>query len=238
MEFRQLIIEHLLPEFCDDPQRDYSQTGFRKASIRVSDLDAANFTKAWHAGLIEHKGRGLYRAARSRASEQFFWQGAKTETVRPITLWLEPVITVAALARLHFEFAWPKRLLGTQSSDWAFDITAFLSDDATNEYIACEVKKTPGEVQTLIDLMQRYATMKELSEDGMNSMEKNAFRKLNGLKARRAPVFWVVGPDGLSRIFKVSYGRNGDVILQEANEGLLLFPDHQSIPSPLLRRES
>ncbi len=224
MEFRKLVLSHLLPEFCGAPKRNYDPAGFREASIRVSEADAANFARAWQAGLIEHLGEGVYRSPMSCASEQFFWEGLKTEQPRTITLWLEPIITVATLARLHFDFGWPKHLLGTQSADWAFDVTAFLSAGNANEYIACEVKKTVSEVSQLIDLMQLYATRNDISESSLKAKEKNAYRKVLGLRARRAPIFWAVGPDLLSRVFNITYGAAGEVHMEETTEARLSLP--------------
>jgi hypothetical protein len=38
-----------------------------------------------------------------------------------MTLWVEPIITIGALSRLHFEFGWPAAMLGMQTDDYAFD---------------------------------------------------------------------------------------------------------------------
>lgn len=221
--FREIVVPHLLREFCNDPSRNYGIDGFVESSIRVSERDAADFLRAYEAQLLLHKGRGLYRAPRSRASEQFFWQGRKDKVPRRITLWIEPIITIAVLARLHFDFKWPKELIGTQSAKWEFDVTAFRSHDQINEHIACEVKKTPRELHQLIELMLVYVSNPP-QRVPTAPKELNAYRKVEGLKARQAPVFWAVGPDGASHIFKLSYGRNGITKFETATEAALYYP--------------
>ncbi|MEH6792468.1 hypothetical protein [Parasphingorhabdus sp.] len=118
--FYQILTDRLIPEFCSDPNRGLDVAGFQQKSIKVAEEDARYFMMAWNAGLIEHQGRGLYRAPNSAASEQFFWSGSRKAQPRSFTVWLEPVITVAGLARLNFDYGWPTCLIGTQSPDWAF----------------------------------------------------------------------------------------------------------------------
>ncbi len=224
IQFNELLFAHLLPEFCDDSRRNYPHSALRADSILVTDIDARDFVRAWQARLIEHSGRGLYKASRSAASEQFFWQGRKGgDGARTITLWLEPVITVAALARLHFEFGWPKELLGTQSSDYAFDLVAFL-DESSGEHIAGEVKKTAREVTELIAHMRNFLDKGQVDAVGLQGKALNAYRKLASLAKRRAPIFWVVGPGGLNKAFAVNY--DGDLPrLMPAPPSILNFAD-------------
>lgn len=152
--FQDRIVNDFLPTFCNDPTRAYGADGFRPDWEKVSEVDAADFLRGIDGGLVKHVGRGLYRAPRSRAGEQFFWSGLKRKKPRPITLWVEPIITVAVLARLHFALGWPKELLGTQTEkDWAFDVATYLSGDLKGEYIACEVKKSTAEIDRLLELM-------------------------------------------------------------------------------------
>jgi hypothetical protein len=94
--FKDRILGDLLPTFCNHPSRGWGCEGFKEDWKNVSEKDAADFLLALDAGLIEHQGRGLYRAPKSMASEQFFWSGKKSALPRPVTLWVEPIITVAA----------------------------------------------------------------------------------------------------------------------------------------------
>jgi hypothetical protein len=227
-EFRELILGTLLPEFCNDPSRGYGCDGFKADWSKVADKDAEDFLVALELGLIEHRGRGLYRASRSKASEQFFWQGRKDISPRPVTLWVEPIITVAALFRLVYEFGWRKDLVGTQSKGWEFDVTAFHESALDNEYIACEVKKSVRELDELIKLMIELSTGCGVPENKMSSREKNAFRKLKGLQERKPPIFWALGPDRANRIFQMTYMDDGQVVFNPANYDVLQYPRHKN----------
>jgi len=117
---------------------------------------------------------------------------------------VEPVITVATLARLHFDLGWPKELLGTQSKDWAFDVTTYLSPDHENEYIACEVKKSVAEIDQLVELMSRFGKVPSPERIVTpKARELNAFKKLQALRARRPPLFWAAGPASVGSAFSI-----------------------------------
>lgn len=210
--FQDRILNDFLPAFCNDPTRAYGIDGFRPDWQRVSELDATDFLRGIDAGLVRHVGRGLYRAPRSYASEQFFWQGRTRRRPRSITLWIEPIITVAVLARLHFELHWPKELLGTQTRDWAFDVAAYPSSDSDVEHIACEVKKSTAEIGRLLELMNRFGACP--SADAA-LRERNAFKKLQALRSRRTLLFWAVGPGRSSHAFRMGYSEEGTVSFQE-----------------------
>lgn len=207
--FKQRIVDHLLPEFCTHKSRGWDVSGFKQDWSRVSEADASDFLKGLDSGLIRHVGRGQYCAAICGAKEQFFWSGSKKKTPRPIYLWMEPIITVAALTRLHFEYGWPRNLIGSQSKDYAFDVAAVTSIDSSNEHIACEVKKTELEIQRLVTMMQDLAARNVTSESDLTKHQINAYRKLNALRERKAPVFWALGPNRTGQIFQMSY-ENGE----------------------------
>jgi hypothetical protein len=155
--FQQRILNSFLPIFCDDPSRCWGPDGFSADWSKVSEIDAADFLRGMDGHLVEHVGRGLYRAPRSYASDQFFWSGLTEKNPRPITLWVEPIITIAVFARLHFDLGWPRPLIGGQSKNpWAFDAATHLSDDADAEHIACEVKKNTRELDELIRFMKTF----------------------------------------------------------------------------------
>lgn len=87
-----------------------------------------------------------------------------------------------------------------------------LSSDSEVEYIACEVKKSTNEIDRLLELMSRFG--KCLCVEASRN-EQNAFRKLQALRSRRPPLFWAVGPAGLSHAFRVEYSGKGEVSFQE-----------------------
>ncbi len=212
--FQDRILNEFLPTFC--ASRSYSMDGFKEDWNKVSEADATDFLRAFSAGLVKHESRGLYRAPRSYASEQFFWQGLRKKSPRPITLWLEPIITIAVLARLHFELGWPKESLGTQTKGgWAFDAATYSSSDSEVEYIACEVKKTSAEVSKLLELMDRFGKNPDAAV-ALN--EQNAFRKVKALRSRRSPWFWAVGPGRSSHAFRVEYAEEDVVLFHEIQD--------------------
>jgi hypothetical protein len=222
--FRDRVVGKLLPTFCNDPTRSWGCEGFKEDWEKVTEKDAADFLSALDAGLVEHLGRGLYRAPRSQASEQFFWSGRKNVSPRPVTIWVEPIIAVAVLYRLHSKWGWPKDLLGTQSRKWEFDVTAYRASDLKKEYVACEVKKTAAELDQLVELMQRFSADCDLYDAPKSAREKNASRKLKGLQARQAPIFWAVGPNGANKVFRVTYTNGGTVSLKSASDDALTYP--------------
>lgn len=176
---------------------------------------------AWNAGLIEHTDRGLYRAAKSGAREQFFWSGLKTPERRSFTLWLEPVITIGGLGRLHFDHRWPREQIGCQSNDYAFDLVTYLPDTSTI-YIAGEVKKTDGEIDVLLALMSRFGLDPDAPYPSAGK-ERNASKKVTSLRTGHAPVFWALGPNGRSEVFQVHY--DGPIIrFEPLDETALSFP--------------
>lgn len=154
-------------------------------------------------------------------------EGKKNVSPRPISLWLEPIITVAGLARLHFEFGWPRHLIGAQSQDYAFDIATYLGAEQTSEHIACEVKDSSKQLDAMIKNMEHFARDNVQSEVGLSSSKVNGYRKLVALRKRRAPLFWALGPNRTSYVFKMLYGDDGTVTFSPTPESDLAYREHQ-----------
>lgn len=210
-KFTHRLLSDWLPTYCNDERRRFLVEGFKLESIKVSASDAYDFMRAIDHNLITDTGGGRFRMPQSKAFEQIFWEHEKTISPRPITLWLEPIITIAAIARLHLDYGWPLLCLGTQSKNWEFDVIAFKPNDLQNEYIAGEIKKSSKEIDKLI------AQMKEIGSDGSLNCPTiiparvNAHRKCLGLVRCKAPYFWALGPDNDSRLFKVHYPDNKSI---------------------------
>jgi hypothetical protein len=203
--FAERLSHEWLPTYCDDPKRRYSIAGYKVRSNKVTSQDAQDFLRALDNGVVADSGGGRYRMPQSKANEVIFWEGSRTKIPRPVTLWMEPVITIASIARLHLDYGWPKRCLGMQSTKWEFDLMAFLPQDLEAEHIAGEVKKSVRELDCLI------ANLLDLCEDGKvdaNMLPRshvNAYKKYKGLLRSRAPLFWAIGPGNISHLFEVSY---------------------------------
>ena len=195
-----------LPSFCLDEKRKFDPSGFKNASIILAEFDASNFLRAIDSGLVRDTGGGRYQCLKSSAQEQIFWEGLKSVVPRPLTLWLEPVITIGTIARLSLDFGWPPEVLGMQSKDWAFDFVVYQSPTSTKEHISGEVKTTAIQCDNLIADLQTYGqtgTHESLSE---HPRHKNSFKKWQSLLKGRANLLWVVGPDDYTHLFEVQYG--------------------------------
>jgi hypothetical protein len=219
--FTERLQNEWLPAFCADPKRQFSTSGFRESSIRITEFDARNFLRAIESGLVYDSGGGRYRCARSNAFEQIFWEGAKSIQPRPITLWVEPVITIATMGRLSFDFGWPAEVLGMQSKDWAFDFAVYHSAVDTNERIAGEVKKTAAEIDELVLHLRAYGETGATAPLSNHPKHINSFKKWVALLRCRAPLFWAVGPGDYTRIFEVQYGAKGTAVLSDVSFNLL-----------------
>lgn len=220
-EFKRRLEREWLVPFCN--KRGYSHEGFDgKAIGNLRSADASDFMLAIDSGLVTHDG-GVFRAARSEADEQIFSQGAKDSVPRKVTLWLEPIITMAGLLRLQRDFLWPASQLGLQSRTWAFDLVAYDADLST-ERLVCEVKKTEQEVDTLLRLMERHLDTPASAISEFKSTERNAFKKVLALRESASSVFWALGPGGYGHVFKVIRDRGRLLGLERAAESLLKAP--------------
>jgi hypothetical protein len=217
-EFRERVTGQWLPIFCHDARRRYPLEGFRETSIVVSVEDAHDCMYAIDRGLVVDHGGGRYWAARRTAFEQLFWTGLRTVVPRPVTLWVEPVITFAALARLHRDYGWPSELLGTQPKSWSFDLAAHMPTDPSCYRVLGEVKKTVREAEALI------ADLRTLSRgEGGSGTRINSRKKWSGLLAAKPSILWIVGPGGYSKVFSVAYKASAEATLGDSTADVLAF---------------
>lgn len=204
-EFKSRLYADWLPTFANDAKRQYGVQGFRDESIKLGEFDAANFLRAMAGSLVEDLGGGRYRCAHSRANEQLFWTGERSKVPRPMTLWLEPVITIATLARLHYDLGWPEGRLGMQTADYAFDLAAYADGEGSGLVIACEVKKSRSEVDHLVSNLKYHSQEQDREPQSERSRHLNSFRKWVALRRRRPALLWIVGPDGYEFVFELGH---------------------------------
>lgn len=217
--FRQQLYDIWLPNFCNAPERGYGVDGFKDSSIdKLTEHDAYWFLRAIELEIVTEE-LGFFTAPLSKAKEQIFWQGLKSKVPRPVTLWIEPVITIGALAILHQQYGWPINRLGAQSITWAFDMVGY-GKNREDEVLACEVKKTVSEIDTLIKLMQLYSNQCDLDVVPAGK-ERNAFKKVIGIRRAWPPVFWALGPNNYSLVYKVVRTTDDNFILEEADKTVL-----------------
>lgn len=200
--FDELLQQRLIPEFCSDPKRSLDASGFLHDTNSVTERDATDFLQAWKAGFAVHKDRGRYYICEARVLDQFFWERGKAVPGRKFSLWIEPIITMGALARLHFDLGWPKNMLVSQPDTWAFDLAASSPDGKTA--IAGEVKRTRKATENMIRHMRTLGESADLTEPSFGPA-RNAFRKVSALRNDCAPIFWAIGPDGYEQVFSMNY---------------------------------
>lgn len=224
-EFTRRLMGEWLPTFCTDPERRVPVAGFQSKSIeRIAPVDAADFMRALDGGVILDTGGGRYRAPLSSALEYLFWSGSKTESPRPLTLWAEPLITMACLARLHFEHAWPRASLGMQSTTWEYDLVA-RREGEDRDYLVGEVKKTVGEVDRMVECMLALCAGADEETFRSHPAKNNARKKWAGFSQYRPKVFWAIGPGGHSRVFRLSYSADRRAKMEDAGgEEALRYP--------------
>jgi len=176
--------------------------------------------QAVDSGLVHHHG-GTFSAAQSKAKEQIFWQGAKNSVPRKVTLWLEPIITIAGLMRLHRDYLWSANQLGLQSKTWAFDLVGYAAEDLSTEHLVCEVKKTEHEVDTLLELMHKHLNTPTEMEREFKAAERNAFKKVLALRKSASKVFWALGPNDYGFVFNIIRSQHGAVGLHATDKSAL-----------------
>lgn len=225
LDFEHRLTDEWLPLYCNDPARNYAVSGFKGGSRSLARCDAEDFMYSIDAGLVTDIGGGRYRAPRSKATEVLFWEGAKAISPRPITLWLEPIITIAALGRLHRDYGWPGAQLGLQSADWAFDLVAYANAESEVMAVACEVKKSSRELRHMIKCLHTLAAEPTMVSACEKSPDLNAARKWIALASARPILFWAVGPGGESTLFSVMYDELGPRRFEAVNLRRLQCPN-------------
>ncbi len=222
-EFMRRLNEEWLPAYCNDPKRQYPIEGFGSGKDSLTDKDAEDFMRAIDHGVASIGDRQRLKMTHGHASETLFWEGEKNVHPRPISLWLESVITVAVGARLHLDYGWPIQFLGMQSKDSAFDVMAFKAPDFMNEYVAVEVKKASREVDTLLENLVKCCAGDHDPSCYSKGKRLNAHRKWIALKARHPQLFWAVGPYPDSRLFEVLVTTDKNIRLEAVSTARLHF---------------
>lgn len=208
--FTDRLYKEWLPSYCNAVHRCYSIEGFKPSTIEnLSEYDANWFMQALDNDLV-FESEGDFLAPRSYAKEIIFWEGSKKENPRSITLWIEPIITIGALARLNKEFGWPASNLGAQSKTWEFDLACYRGA-SEKEYIVCEVKKTPQEIEKLLHFMQHYSLKEVQSNEPENATERNAYRKVQGIRKTWPILFWALGPNNDSHVFEIVRSEGSEI---------------------------
>jgi hypothetical protein len=194
--FSVRFLEEWLPKYCG-PRLGRTPDGFRRETLsRLTEHDAYWFLRALEDGVVV-EADGFFRAPRSGAREQLISTGSKTASPRPLTLWLEPIVTVGALGRLHGEFGWPADRMGMQTDSYAFDFVCYDQTGASVE-IAGEVKNSRADIDALLRLVSAFGreASLEIEPPSTRPQEHNAYKKVLGLRRDWPDLFWTIGPGG------------------------------------------
>lgn len=198
--FTERVRHEWLLTYCHDDRRNYDPLGFRDASIKVGALDARDCMRAIDEGMVLDEGGGRFRAAQSSAREVLFWEGSRSKSPRAITLWIEPVITFAAIARLHFDYGWPKANLGTQPKGWAFDLAAYEPSMDDRPRILGEVKKSRAELIRLQDDFHKLSEGAPAAE-----VPRNSAKKWHAVLSMKPDLVWLIGPEAASYAYSTEF---------------------------------
>ena len=150
-----------------------------------------------------------------------FWEGRKATSPRPITLWIEPVITIAAAARLHLNHSWPKDVIGLQSKKWGFDFVAYQSANSDVLLLAGEVKKTERELAKLISELNLLSKNACRGNEEPLQVSQNTRKKWNEILLSQPSVFWALGPGAIGHVYEISYPSPGIAVFNESNVAAL-----------------
>lgn len=222
-EFWRRLQTEWLPAYCNDPARRYDISGFRADAKQVTDIDARDFLRALDHKIVSVDSGDRFRMPRSNVDEVIFYEHSTKISPRPFSLWIEPIITIAAVARLHLAYGWPVDCLGMQSEKWEFDLMAFKPNDPDHEFIAGEAKPTRRELDKFLAHLNECCAEGEHDCAGAKRDRNNAHKKWLGLKRRRSPIFWALGPGGDSHVFDVIYNEGEAIELKTASEEKLRF---------------
>ena len=213
-KFSRRLHADWLDVYCQDDKRNYDPRGFNATSITVADVDARDCMLAIDLGVVYDTGGGRYWACRSSTREVLFWEGHKTKSPRQITLWLEPVITFAALARLHLVHGWPKDALGMQPRG-AFDFAAFGPSADQPPWILGEVKKSSAKLDLLRDELLKLS-----NGLAIEAVSNNSAKKWRSLLTTRPKIVWLLGSNEKSYVYTPHYSCNG-CALQSVSSSVL-----------------
>lgn len=199
-----------LPRYCQHDELRKPE-GFRPESLeRLTEHDAYWFLRALRDGVVAEQD-GFFRAARSGANEQIVWTGLRSIVPQPISLWISPIISIAAAGRLFGEFGWDPDQIGLQPDKWAFD---FLGYEADGVGIAGEARATPEDLERLVTLISAFGAELPLHAEPpeAEAARRNAYKKVLAIRTHRPRLLWALAPGGGGEVFRIEWSEAGGVL--------------------------
>lgn len=239
--FKRRLYEEWLPHFCNDKKREkdgYSSAVFKETSVdEVSGFDAENFMHALDNKLVRDHGGGRYHCKRPDALElgaevKIFKTDRKPIQVdgkivepRLLSLSVEELITIGAIARLVLDYGWSEKSLcmeirekwperGTTSP---FDFAVFDEVSSGIMCVAGEVKSKEKLLDALVEDLIDFGEAGLTSDSGLAKKEDASYRKWEALLRRKASFFWAVGPNNYTHLYSVKYGADSTAIFTEVH---------------------
>ncbi len=221
-EFERRLYDTWLPSFCAARGDDFLEAGFRGSGTeKLSEFDAYWFLQAVQSGYVSEHG-GFFSNDRFASREQIFSSGSKGTVPRVLTLWIEPIITIGAIARLIEQFGITPERVGAQSEyPWPFDLAVYV-EDQRSVVLTGEVKKARSEIVHLIDQMAEFGGQPSLTREPTNQVARNSYRKVVGIRKLRPKLFWALGPSGLGHAFRIDWTTGEQFTLHPIAEAAFL----------------
>lgn len=132
--------------------------------------------------------------------------------------WREYITQVGSLARLEFEYGWPRLQLGLDPKDWKFDCAGFAAPESERMLLAVETKKSAKELRKTLKELELVSTMSSENKLYSPARKTDGLKKYQGLQKEK-PLYLLMIAPGLKVALKLVYPHD-DVVLLERIEVL------------------
>jgi hypothetical protein len=222
IEFSDRLWNEWLPTYCHDPKRGFALAGYKASSNKVTPVDAWDFLRALDSHVVEDCGGGRYRLnKRGRRNHLLGRAKGQITTANYVVDGASHHDRVGGALAPRLRLA--TELLGDGVAQRAVRFHAFLSEASATEHIAGEVKNSVKGLDLLLENLVKTCRDPALQMATATAAQVNAYRKWEGLCRSRAPLFWAVGPGGVSHLFQVSYRSQSEVCLHEVSTDCLAY---------------
>lgn len=170
----------------------------------VTWMDAKHFRRAVECGLVEMDQNASSRTFTDQVTSTLSEMWPDHNYPIPVVRTVEHVIAVAALARLHLDFGWPKECLACHPLGSSFSITASILPKSNSVHIACCVRKSVDELARLVASMMIVGRGMPLPSKVASDERKTVQRWLQDFRRDFLPLFWAIGPAGEGSLYQIS----------------------------------
>lgn len=168
--------------------------------------DIEHFRRAVECGLAEISHDGSYRIRSDCADGISSHSQPDGGRSVPSIQAPEHIIGLAAMARLHLDFGWPKECLIGYPHRSSFSIVASVLPKSNSAHIACDVRKTADELARLVADVRILCRKRPLiSRQASGEEGCSARRWLETFRRNRPALFWVLGPSATRILYQLSY---------------------------------